>query len=64
MSSFSHALQTGQLGPIMSQFDLPTEVATAAAKGDLLEFAKAMEAHAKSQKSDKKTEDSEDMDTK
>lgn len=65
MSSFSHALQTGQLGPIMQQFDLPAEVATAAAKGDLLEFAKAMEAHAKSQKeADKKPEDSEDMDTK
>jgi hypothetical protein len=61
MSSFSHALQTGQLGPIMKQFDLPNEVATAAANGDLLEFAKAMEAHAKSQK---KLEDSEDMDTK
>lgn len=65
MSSFSHALQSGQLGPLMKQFDLPSEVTLAAAQGDLLSFAKAMESHAKSKKSDKKSDNSEDMmDTK
>lgn len=65
MSSFSHALQSGQLGPLMKQFDLPSEVTVAAAQGDLLEFAKAMESYSKSKKSSTKTEESEDaMDTK
>jgi len=65
MSSFSHALQSGQLGPLMKQFDLPSEVTVAAAQGDLLSFAKAMESHAKSKKAEKKSDDSEDMmDTK
>lgn len=65
MSSFSHALQSGQLGPLMKQFDLPSEVTVAAAQGDLVEFAKAMESHSKGKKSSSKTEESEDaMDTK
>ena len=50
MSSFGHALQSGQLGPLMKQFDLPNEVAAAAAQGDLFQFAKAMENHAKGKK--------------
>ena len=65
MSSFGHALQSGQLGPLMKQFDLPNEVAAAAAQGDLFQFAKAMENHAKGKKANKKSEEPEDMmDTK
>lgn len=33
LSSFSAALQSGQLGPLMSQFDLGEDVANAAAEG-------------------------------
>jgi len=62
MSSFGSALQSGQLGPLMKQFDLPESVTLAAAQGNLEAFAKAMEAHSKS----KKGGDDEDnqMDTK
>lgn len=63
MSSFSSALQSGQLAPLMQQFDLPETVMVAAAQGNLLEFAKAMEKHAQNKK-ENKTEESEEMDTK
>ena len=65
MSSFSSALQSGQLGPLMKQFDLPEQVSLAAAQGNLEAFAKAMEAYAQSKK-DKKTahDDDDQMDTK
>jgi hypothetical protein len=61
MSSFGEALQSGQLGPLMHQFNLPAEVTTAAAQGNLEEFAKAMEAHAKKQK--EQGDDESKMDT-
>lgn len=65
MSSFCMALQSGQLGPLFKQFDLPDEVSNAAAQGNLEAFAKAMEAHAKQKKvQPKKTEEDETMDTK
>lgn len=65
MSSFSHALQTGQLGPLMQQFDLPSEVMVAASQGDLVQFAKAMENHSKGKNVEKKSDETEDMmDTK
>ena len=65
MSSFSSALQSGQLGPLMKQFNLPEQVMLAAAQGDLIEFSKAMEKFAQSKKGEKKTDDTEDMmDTK
>ena len=65
MSSFSSALQSGQLGPLMKQFDLPEQVMLAASQGDLIEFSKAMEKFAQSKKGEKKTDDTEDMmDTK
>jgi len=65
MSSFSSALQSGQLGPLMKQFDLPEQVMLAAAQGNLIEFSKAMEKFAQSKKGEKKTDDTEDMmDTK
>lgn len=43
MSSFGAALQSGQLGPLMKQFDLPESVTIAAAQGNLEAFAKAMD---------------------
>lgn len=65
MSSFCMALQSGQLGPVFKQFDLPDEVSNAAAQGNLEAFAKAMEAHAKEKKeATKKPQDDDAMDTK
>lgn len=65
MSSFCMALQSGQLGPVFKQFDLPDEVSNAAAQGNLEAFAQAMEAHAKHKKADaKKAQDDDAMDTK
>ncbi|XP_045180985.2 proteasomal ubiquitin receptor ADRM1-B-like isoform X1 [Mercenaria mercenaria] len=55
LSSFSSALQSGQLGPLMTQFGLGEDVANAAAQGDLEAFVKAMQARQKS-KDDKKDE--------
>nr|CAD7459435.1 unnamed protein product [Timema tahoe] len=43
VSMFSAALQSGQLGPIMSQFDLGAEAIEAAKLGNMEEFVKAME---------------------
>ena len=50
MASFGEALQSGQLGPLLSQFNLPADVMNAAAQGNLEEFAKAMEKHSKKAK--------------
>ena len=58
MSSFGSALQSGQLGTLMSQFNLPEQVSVAAAQGNLEAFAKAMEAFALEKKSkEKKSEE-------
>ncbi|XP_056588233.1 proteasomal ubiquitin receptor ADRM1 isoform X1 [Triplophysa dalaica] len=54
MSMFSSALASGQLGPLMNQFGLPSEAVDAANKGDVEAFAKAMEG------SDTKTDDNGD----
>lgn len=51
MHSFSDALQSGQLGPLLAQFNLPKEVIDAANNGNLEEFAKAMQSYSKSTKS-------------
>lgn len=40
---FSHALQSGQLGPLASQFLLSSEAVAAASTGDLEQFVKALE---------------------
>ncbi|KAH3781166.1 hypothetical protein DPMN_158991 [Dreissena polymorpha] len=58
LSSFSSALQSGQLGPLMSQFGLGEDVANAAAQGDIEAFVKAMQANKKSKDKD----EPEDMD--
>uniref|UniRef100_A0AAG5D115 Proteasomal ubiquitin receptor ADRM1 homolog n=1 Tax=Anopheles atroparvus TaxID=41427 RepID=A0AAG5D115_ANOAO len=43
LSMFSNALQSGQLGPVVSQFQLNTEAVAAANAGDLEQFVKALE---------------------
>jgi 26S proteasome regulatory subunit N13 len=43
MSTFSSALQSGQLGPVVSQFKLSSEAVAAANSGDLEQFVKALE---------------------
>lgn len=65
MSSFGSALQSGQLGPLLQQFNLPENVQSAAAQGNLEAFAKAMEEYAlaKKQKDLKKEEDDDKMES-
>ena len=43
MGTFSSALGSGQLGPLVSEFGLGVEVANAAATGNTMTFAEAME---------------------
>jgi len=43
LSTFSNALQSGQLGPVVSQFQLNSEAVAAAVSGDLEQFVKALE---------------------
>ncbi|KAG4072669.1 hypothetical protein HA402_004758 [Bradysia odoriphaga] len=47
LSMFSSALQSGQLGPVVSQFQLNDEAVAAASTGDLEQFVKALEKNAK-----------------
>lgn len=47
LSMFSSALQSGQLGPVVSQFQLNDEAVAAATNGDLEQFVKALEKNAK-----------------
>ena len=49
LSIFSQAMASGQLGPLMSQFNLNQECVEAANRGDMTAFVKALE---KSQKKD------------
>ncbi|XP_041712375.1 proteasomal ubiquitin receptor ADRM1 [Coregonus clupeaformis] len=60
MSLFSSALASGQLGPLMNQFGLPTEAVDAANKGDIEAFAKAMETDRKSDHEDDDSKDNKD----
>lgn len=43
LSMFSSALQSGQLGPVVSQFELSPDAVAAANSGDLEQFVKALE---------------------
>merc|ERR1712004_23870 len=56
MSSFSAALASGQLGPLMGQFNLGEDVANAAAQGDVEAFAKAMQSSLKKDEEEKMDE--------
>lgn len=53
LTSFSAALQSGQLGPLMNQFGLGDDVANAAAQGDMEAFVKAMQEAMKKKEEDK-----------
>lgn len=75
MSQFSSALQSGQLGPIVSQFAVNPEAVSAAAQGNMREFVRALERNtaagaekaAEGDKADKKEEkktDSKDNEPK
>ena len=43
-SEFGYGLSTGQMAPVLEQFQLPKEVVTAAQSGNVLEFAKKLTA--------------------
>lgn len=47
LSMFSNALQSGQLGPVVSQFKLSSAAVEAANQGDLEKFVRALETSAK-----------------
>lgn len=61
LSSFSTALQSGQLGPVVSQFELGSEAVAAANTGDLEQFVKALEKNTgdRTEKTDKKEKPAE-----
>lgn len=61
LSSFSNALQSGQLGPVVSQFKLSDDAVSAANSGDLEQFVKALE---KASIKDKSGKDEEGEDKK
>jgi len=58
VSMFSMALSSGQLGPLVREFGLGEEAATAAAKGDMGAFVKALQ---KKEGDDKDKDKQEDM---
>ncbi|XP_041360643.1 proteasomal ubiquitin receptor ADRM1-like [Gigantopelta aegis] len=60
LTSFSAALQSGQLGPLMNQFNLGEDVANSAAQGDLEAFVKAMQEEMKKEGSKKEKADTDD----
>lgn len=43
MSLFSNALQSGQLGPVVQQFEVTSDAVAAATTGDMEQFVKALE---------------------
>ena len=57
LSIFSSALQSGQLGPLMEQFELSPECVVAANAGNLEQFVKAMEQSTKADGEGSKKED-------
>lgn len=62
VSQFSSALQSGQLGPIVSQFAVNPDAVSAAAQGNMREFVRALE---RSNNPEAKSEgDSKDKDDK
>merc|ERR1712136_249489 len=61
MGSFQAALQSGQLGPLMNQFGMPSDVSTAAAQGNVEAFMQAMQQDDEEDKDkEKKKEKKED----
>jgi len=70
MGTFQAALQSGQLGPLMNQFGMPSDVSAAASQGNVEAFMQAMEQDEskededkeKEKKKEKKEEDDLDLD--
>ena len=52
LTLFSSAFQSGQLAPLIREFDLGDEAVAAATAGNLEAFSKALEAKAKKEKKD------------
>ncbi|XP_075974063.1 regulatory particle non-ATPase 13 isoform X2 [Anticarsia gemmatalis] len=68
-NQFSSALTSGQMGPVISQFGLPSDVASAANTGDMQAFFKALEntsnpSDASKQEGDDKKKDDKPKDEK
>lgn len=62
LSLFSNALQSAQLGPVVSQFELSPEAVAAAYSGDLEQFVKALEKSKPNPEADTKEETVEKKD--
>lgn len=62
LSTFSHALQSGQLGPLIQQFGLGSAATNAAAKGDIFAFVQALQDSEKSKSSNQATDDDMGLD--
>lgn len=56
VSQFSSALQSGQLGPIVSQFAVNPDAVSAAAQGNMREFVRALERNTEEGKEQKPAE--------
>jgi len=59
MGNFQAALQSGQLGPLMNQFGMPSDVSAAATQGNVEAFVTAMEQDGTNQEEDKEKEKKE-----
>lgn len=60
LSMFSSALQSGQLGPVVSQFKLNDQAIEAANNGDLEQFIKALEGSTVKTEDDKAEEENKE----
>jgi 26S proteasome regulatory subunit N13 len=60
LSMFSNALQSGQLGPVVSQFKLSDDAVNAANSGDLEQFVKALEKASLKDKDAKESDEKDD----
>merc|ERR1711997_818212 len=56
VQAFQEALESGQLAPVLQQFNLPENAIKAAASGDMKAFAEAMEGANKKEKDSEKNE--------
>ncbi len=61
LSLFSSAFQSGQLAPLIREFDLGEEAITAATAGDLDAFTRALQKKEEAKKEKKKDDEPEDM---
>lgn len=62
MGNFQAALQSGQLGPLMNQFGMPSDVSAAATQGNVEAFVTAMEEDKTKEEEDKEKKDKKEDD--